>query len=86
MTRLRQRKKPTRGQIEAENDRLRNALEDIADILEELGIIDGGEDDDSSPYDDPDFTEPDIIPGEVSHWRKVQSWRRNGIWDIGKMN
>lgn len=64
MTRQRPRKKPTRGQIEAENDRLREALEDIADILEDAGVLEPSDPDFDEGYEDePD--EPDIIKGEV---------------------
>lgn len=56
----RSRKKPTRAEIEQENLDLRDALEQIADILEEVGIIEGDEPD-MRDIDD----EPDIIPGNV---------------------
>lgn len=40
---FRQPKKPTRRDLEDENEAYRQALEDIADILEDVGIIDTGE-------------------------------------------
>lgn len=64
MTAHRSRKKPTRGEIEQENADLRDALNEIADILEDVGIIDGGDEEifpdgdlgeRDGAYDNPDF-------------------------------
>ena len=43
-------------QLQRENETLREALETIADVLEEVGILDGGEEEEIEP-------EPEIIEG-----------------------
>jgi hypothetical protein len=58
---LRQRKKPTRADLEYENDSLRAALEDIADILEEVGILEPPNDWNVGSDEEPDDEEPAII-------------------------
>lgn len=59
---MRPRKKPSRRAIEEENEALRDALEQIADILEDVGILETqDEDNEDDPPDDPG--EPEVIEG-----------------------
>ena len=48
----------TLNRVTEERDAFQQALEDIADILEDCGILESGED-----VEDPPDAEPDIIPG-----------------------